>query len=108
MKIDELNEALEETKTGYADVGVNKTCPVLIAEHQEHYIDRIYNAAKFTRNLLQAIEDGRVAVVPCEATDETNERLAKTFHHQMEGCSIEYLWPKFIKAAPNVVDDLWD
>jgi len=53
--IKELNEALAGVKTGYADVAVNKTSPVIIAEHEEHFLDRILEAAKLLSDIYPDI-----------------------------------------------------
>lgn len=55
-----LDLAISSVKTGYADVAVNKTAPVLIAEHQEYYIDDVLNAARTLSALYDAIGEDAV------------------------------------------------
>ena len=99
-KTEELREALKRIE-GNACYGIGS------GDHE------IMNPANYNKEMTQHIKDVKTAqkllaiaelyeagyrLVPGEATDEMNEALAKTFHPQMEGPSVAYLWGH-IRAA---------
>jgi len=91
IPIKELNEALEQYS--HYDRCKNK------------HLANIHASTKFTRNLLQAISDGKIAVVLCEATDDIETALENGFQYRS---TTKKTYKAAIKASPNVTDGLWE